>query len=240
MPLILSVETGTDICSVALAQDREIISLIESDQGKNHAQNLGLFMNDIFNESGISAEQLDAVAVGAGPGSYTGLRIGVSIAKGICYANSIPLIAVNSLAGLAVSAIEDYNAEILGDVVFENALLVPMIDARNMEVYTQVFNAKGEALSRTEAKVITPESFAEYGDTPLILFGNGAKKCLPLLSERNTHYVEVAPSARGIVPLALQKFKAEQFEDLAYFEPLYLKNFVGTKSKKNIFREKVK
>ena len=162
MSLILCIETGTDICSVGLARDGELISLRESDQGRDHARQVGVFVDELLSQTGIAPEELDAVAVGKGPGSYTGLRIGVSFAKGLCYGLRIPLVAIGSLDALTEVAKEDYEAGILSVDRWEEACLCPMVDARRMEVYTRVFDAAGTPLSDVSAEVVTAESFAAW------------------------------------------------------------------------------
>ena len=235
MALILSIETGTDICSVALANDGELMALRESDEGRDHARQVGVFVDELLDEMGLQPEDLDAVAVGKGPGSYTGLRIGVSFAKGLCYGIQKPLIAIGSLNALTEVAREDYEAGILDVEGWDDAVLCPMVDARRMEVYTQRFDAEGKALSEVTAEIIDGESFAaeRVSERPFVIFGNGAKKCEEVLS--GAQWVAVAPSARGLVRLAEEAFEAGQFEDIAYFEPFYLKDFVVTTSKKRLF-----
>lgn len=235
MALILCIETGTDICSVAIARDGELISLRESDEGRDHARQVAVFVDELLKENDLRPEELDAVAVGKGPGSYTGLRIGVSFAKGLCYGIQKPLVAIGSLDALTEVAREDYEAGILDIDGWDEAVLCPMVDARRMEVYTQRFTSRGEALSEVSAEVITTESFAveRVSEHPFVIFGNGAKKCEEVLS--GATWVQVAPSARGLVRLAEEAFEKGQFEDLAYFEPFYLKDFVVTTSKKKLF-----
>ncbi len=235
MALILCIETGTDICSVAIARDGELISLRESDEGRDHARQVAVFVDELLKENDLRPEELDAVAVGKGPGSYTGLRIGVSFAKGLCYGIQKPLVAIGSLDALTEVAREDYEAGILDIDGWDEAVLCPMVDARRMEVYTQRFTSRGEALSEVSAEVITTESFAveRISEHPFVIFGNGAKKCEEVLS--GATWVQVAPSARGLVRLAEEAFEKGQFEDLAYFEPFYLKDFVVTTSKKKLF-----
>ena len=202
MSLILCIETGTDICSVGIAKDGELLSLRESDEGRDHARKVGVFVDELLRETGIAPDELDAVAVGKGPGSYTGLRIGVSFAKGLCYGLQKPLIAVGSLDALTEVAREDYEAGILSVSDWDRALLCPMVDARRMEVYAQVFDS-------------------------------GARKCAEVLA--GAEFVEVAPSARGLARLAQQALDEGRTEDIAYFEPFYLKDFVVTTSKKSLF-----
>ncbi len=235
MSLILCIETGTDICSVGIARGGELLSLRESDEGRDHARKVGLFVDELLRETGIAPDELDAVAVGRGPGSYTGLRIGVSFAKGLCYGLGKPLVAVGSLDALAEVAREDYQAGILSVDDWEHALLCPMVDARRMEVYAQVFDSTGAARSEVAAEVVDGESFAAFrrSGRPFVIFGNGARKCAGLLPD--ARFVEVAPSARGLVRLAQWALEAGQTEDVAYFEPFYLKDFVVTTSKKKIF-----
>ncbi|MDE6507905.1 MAG: tRNA (adenosine(37)-N6)-threonylcarbamoyltransferase complex dimerization subunit type 1 TsaB [Alistipes sp.] len=235
MAQILCIETGTDICSAGIARGGELVSLRESDEGRDHARKIGLFVDELLRETGIAPDELDAVAVGKGPGSYTGLRIGVSFAKGLCYGLGIPLVAVGSLDALAEVAREDYKAGILAVDDWDRALLCPMVDARRMEVYAQVFDSSGSPLSDVSAEVVDADSFAAFrsADRPFVIFGSGARKCAGLLS--GARLVDVAPSARGLARLAQQAFDAGRTEDVAYFEPFYLKDFVVTTSKKKIF-----
>ena len=235
MALILSIETGTDICSVALSNDGELMALRESSEGRDHAKNVALFVDELLKETGVQPADLDAIAVGKGPGSYTGLRIGVSFAKGMCYALNIPLIAVGSLDALVQVAREDYDAGILDieDNDWGIATLCPMVDARRMEVYTQLFDTNGVPHSDVSAEIVAPETFADVrANGKLVIFGNGAEKCCEVLSD--ALYISITPSARGIVALAEQAFNKNQFEDIAYFEPFYLKDFLVIPSKKKL------
>ncbi|MBQ5717934.1 MAG: tRNA (adenosine(37)-N6)-threonylcarbamoyltransferase complex dimerization subunit type 1 TsaB [Alistipes sp.] len=235
MALILLIETGTDICSVGIARDGELLSLRESDRGRDHARQVAAFVDEALEEMGLQPEALDAVAVGKGPGSYTGLRIGVSFAKGLCYGIGRPLIAIGSLDALTEVAREDYEAGIVDVERWDEATLCPMVDARRMEVYTQLFNAAGEAVSEVEAKIIDEQSFLNERTSgrPFVIFGNGAAKCSEVL--QGATLIDVAPSARGLARLAEEAFVAQKFEDIAYFEPFYLKDFVVTTSKKKLF-----
>ena len=234
MALILCIETGTDICSVGLVQNGELISLRESDSGRDHAKKVAVFVDEILKQNDIQPEQLDAVAVGEGPGSYTGLRIGVSFAKGLCYGIGKPLIAISSLSALTAVAIEDYKAGILDIERWEDALLCPMIDARRMEVYTQIFDTAGVAQNQVVAEVVTEQSFATEREraAEFVIFGSGAAKCAEVLGAT---LIEVTPSVRGMAALAEQKFQQGEFVDVAYFEPYYLKDFVVTTSRKPLF-----
>ncbi len=208
---------------MALARDGEVVALRESAEGRDHSRLLALFVDELLKESGVEASQLDGVAVSMGPGSYTGLRIGVSLAKGLCYGVNIPLIGVGSLEALVAMA--------RSCGVDEGATLCPMIDARRMEVYTQIFSNGG--VTEVEAKVIDEESFAECREGAFVIFGDGAAKCREALPW--AEFVEVSPSARGVAIVAEEKLKRGETEDVAYFEPFYLKDVVITKSKKRYF-----
>lgn len=236
MSLILCIETGTDVCSLALARGGELVALRES-SGRDHARQVALYADELMRETGIGPRDLDAVAVGQGPGSYTGLRIGVSFTKGMCYALGIPLVAVGSLMSLAAVAREQYMAGKLDIADWNNTRLCPMIDARRMEVYAQVFGADISPLTEVTAEIITPESFSGFIAPPreLLIFGNGAEKCLGVLPAKGVRMLDITPSARGLCAEAQRKLSAGQTEDIAYFEPLYLKDFVVTTSQKKIF-----
>ena len=233
MALILAIETGTDICSVALVRDGELVALRESDEERNHAKKIAVFVDELLRECNVAADELDAVAVSKGPGSYTGLRIGVSFAKGLCYGQNIPLVAVGSLDSLVEVAREDFEAGIVDVENWDKAILCPMIDARRMEVYTRLFDTEGVAQSEVEAKIIDAESFAEERkDNPFVIFGSGAKKCEEVLE--GATLIDVVPSARGMARLAEQAFAEGKTEDVAYFEPFYLKDFVVGTAKKSL------
>jgi tRNA threonylcarbamoyladenosine biosynthesis protein TsaB len=226
MALILCIETGTDVCSVALMRDGAVVALREGD-GQDHARALAVYIDEVLREAGAAPRDLDAVAVGRGPGSYTGLRIGAATAKGLCYGLGIPLVAVGSLDALARVAIADHGAGFAAD-----ALLCPMIDARRMEVYAQIFDAAGRPLSPVGAHVIDAGSLGEWRQTgrEMVIFGNGAAKCASVLPW--ARLVDVSSSARGLAPAAEESLSARLVEDVAYFEPLYLKDFVATTPKK--------
>lgn len=233
MSLILCIETGTDICSVGLARDGELISLRESAEGRDHAKKVGVFVDELLREMDVMPDELDAVAVGKGPGSYTGLRIGVSFAKGLCYGLQIPLIAVGSLDAMTEVACEDFEAGILGVESLDDKWLCPMVDARRMEVYAQVFSSLGVAQCDVRAEVVGEESFSEWRkERKMVIFGNGAAKCREVLPD--AIYVNVTPSARGLARLAEERLKAGEVEDIAYFEPFYLKDFIVIPSKKKL------
>ncbi|MEG1622041.1 MAG: tRNA (adenosine(37)-N6)-threonylcarbamoyltransferase complex dimerization subunit type 1 TsaB [Alistipes sp.] len=234
MSKILCIETGTDICSVGIAENGQLLALKESRQGHQHAQDIGEFVVEVLAETKLTVADMDAVAVSKGPGSYTGLRIGVSFAKGLCYGQQKPLVAINSLATLTELALEALRTGTAKVENWEQGTLCPMIDARRMEVYTQLFDAQGGVRSEIEAKVIDVDSFADgRAQKPFILFGDGAQKCMELLPD--AVLIDVKPSARGLVRLAQQALNEGHTEDIAYFEPLYLKDFVVTTSKKKLF-----
>ncbi|AWA29551.1 tRNA (adenosine(37)-N6)-threonylcarbamoyltransferase complex dimerization subunit type 1 TsaB [Flavobacterium magnum] len=219
MAYILNIETATKNCSVALAKDGILVLHREvADQDYSHAEKLHLFIDELLREAGIAYAALDAIAVSQGPGSYTGLRIGVSAAKGLCYALDIPLMAVDTLQVLALGL---RNLSLPG-----NARIIPMIDARRMEVYSAVFNAEFEKIREVRAEVITPESFQEWGG-PIYVVGDCAEKCKPVLASDAIIFVEdvVFPSAIDMCGLSYESHKKSDTVDVAYFEPYYLKDF---------------
>lgn len=236
MALILNIETSTEVCSVSIATNGQLLYKKESSEGFNHSKMLTVFINELFKENSLSPESLDAVAVSKGPGSYTGLRIGVSVAKGLCYALNIPLISVNSLEALGSFAalnINKYGLEVKDD----NILICPLIDARRMEVYTALYNLKGEEIKPVTAEIIDKDFLAEMLDRNKILFfGNGAEKCKSVLTHRNAVFMgPKTNSAEYMQNIAEDKFRKKEFEDVAYFEPFYLKNFVATVPRNKIF-----
>jgi len=224
MALILSIETATEVCSVALHDDGALVDFKDWPEPNAHATQLGLLVRDLMQRSGYAFSDLDAVAVSEGPGSYTGLRIGTSLAKGICYAAELPLISISTLQAIALGS----RINVTGD-----EHIVSMIDARRMEVYCQSFGQSLVPASQVEAVVVDGESFAhllEKGKTYFV--GNGAAKCRPVLTHTNAVFPpEVLCSAVHMGTLAAEKFKAETFEDLAGFTPLYLKEFIAKKAK---------
>lgn len=236
MALILNIETATEVCSVSLAENGALVQKKESAEGMNHSRLLTVFIDALFAETKISLKKLDAVAVSKGPGSYTGLRIGVSVAKGLCYALEIPLISVNSLESMGIYAALNFTQ--FSEVKPENEpLFCPMIDARRMEVYTALYNTKGEEIKPISAEVIT-EGFLqpELEKHPVLFFGNGAAKCKNVLTHPNAIFAgPETTSAVFMQPLSEEKFQLQQFEDVAYFEPFYLKNFVATIPKNKVF-----
>jgi tRNA threonylcarbamoyladenosine biosynthesis protein TsaB len=220
-PIILHIETGTAVCSVALSHGESLLSLRENTEGMLHAKLLAVFIEEIFREQQIGVSQLDAISVSEGPGSYTGLRVGVSTAKGLCFGAHKPLIAVGSLQSLAMLAI---NRQLLPA---PETCIIPMIDARRMEVYTAQFNHKGEQMSAIEAKVIDAASFIELLEKqPVVFTGDGAEKCKTVITHPHAHFVPLQASAAGMILPALKAFAQQQFVDTAYFEPFYLKDFI--------------
>jgi tRNA threonylcarbamoyladenosine biosynthesis protein TsaB len=216
---ILNIETATRNCSVSLAKSGKTIAYKEiADQGYTHAENLHVFIEEVLATASIKINDLNAVAVSCGPGSYTGLRIGVSAAKGLCYALKIPLIAVDTLNILAEK------------VTHKNGLIIPMIDARRMEVYSAVFDENKNQIRTTQAEILTENSFSEYQET-IYFVGDSTEKAKTILNKPNFVFLDniVFPSARDISSLAYEKYIQNHFEDVAYFEPFYLKDFLITK-----------
>ncbi|MGM9479258.1 tRNA (adenosine(37)-N6)-threonylcarbamoyltransferase complex dimerization subunit type 1 TsaB [Pedobacter sp. GSP4] len=226
MAKILQIETATAVCSVALSVDGKTVSLKEESGQNLHASNLTLFIEDVIKSAGLSYSDLDAIAVSKGPGSYTGLRIGVSTAKGLCYALDKPLIAIETLKMMA--------AGFLTENPDYSALVCPMIDARRMEVYTSVFDTALTVLAPTTAKIIDETSFADLLSQQNITFlGDGAAKCAEVLAHQHAIFNAANFNSAGYMSqLANKAFYESDFEDVAYFEPFYLKDFVVTQSKK--------
>lgn len=238
MPIILDIETSSEVCSVAIARDGKLIMEKESVEGLNHSKLLSVFVSEIFKESGMDIKSIDAVAVSKGPGSYTGLRIGVSLAKGLCYALDKPLISVGTLDSLANHTIENLNQYISGINIEKDLLFCPMLDARRMEVYTSLYNHKGEQLEPVTAKIIDSSSFKDYfGKYSILFFGNGSLKCQSLITHPKALFRgPLKTSARYMLKLAEEKFKLNEFEDVAYFEPFYLKDFLATVPGKKVIK----
>lgn len=222
MAYILNIETATKNCSVAIAKDGVVLICKEiAEEGYSHAERLHVFIEESLKEVGITYQDLSAVAVSQGPGSYTGLRIGVSAAKGLCYALSVPLIAVDTLQSLAAQAHAT------------DGLIIPMIDARRMEVYSAVFSSKLVSQRATMAEVITEDSFNNL-DEKVYFVGDCNEKCKTVLSKNNFTFLDTIkyPSAREMGKLSFEKYKISDTVDVAYFEPFYLKDFMITTSKK--------
>lgn len=216
MNYILNIETATKNCSVSLARNGEIILWKEiAEEGYSHAEKLHVFIEEIIKESQLNIKDLTAVAVSKGPGSYTGLRIGVSTAKGLCYALGIPLISVDTLAVLAQAVTQN------------NGLIVPMIDARRMEVYSAVFDQNHQKIKDVQAEILTEKSYSDVTET-IYIVGDCQEKCQTVLTRSNFVFLPeiIFPSAQEMSALSYAKFEQKDFEDVAYFEPFYLKDFM--------------
>ncbi len=233
MARILHIETTTYTCSVALSIGDEFISLQESHIDKSHASLLTVFIEELFRKTDIPASGLDAVSVSMGPGSYTGLRIGVSVAKGLAYSLGIPMIAVPTLKAMALGFLKELEIDKNGDHTF---LLCPMIDARRMEVYLSMFDSKLETIRDTAALIVDENSFKkELESGKLYFFGTGAQKCESLINHKNSYFSpDFLNSSKDLIPLAYNQYKRKEFVDLAYFEPYYLKDFIATTPKNKI------
>ncbi len=232
MPYILSIETATEVCSVAVSNENQVLFYKEETKGPSHAVLLGQFVNEAIEELRKANIKLDAVAVSCGPGSYTGLRIGVSEAKGLCYGLSIPLIAINTLKIMAHGVLKQNNTG-------KDALLCPMIDARRMEVYDTVYNSSLQELRAVSADIIDENSFSEFlTDKQIVFSGNGAEKCKTVLHHPNAEFLDdIYPKATDMVELAEESFNKKEFVDVAYFEPFYLKEFVATTPKNKVLSD---
>lgn len=227
MSCILHIETATDACSVAVSQDGALIFQQAEMQGPSAAQRLGGMVDEALSFTDNHAIPFDAVAVSKGPGSYTGLRIGVSMAKGVCYARNLPLIALSTLEVMCVPVL------LVNDELPDDSLLCPMIDARRMEVYTSLYTRGLEQRMPVTPLVIDSNSFAEQLDShPIYFFGNGSAKCEEVIRHPNAHFIpNIVPLAKWMSPLAEKAYARAQFVDVAYFEPFYLKEFVAIKKK---------
>lgn len=224
MALILNIETATKNCSVSLSDKGNIVNYREiAEQGYSHAEKLHVFIEEVLLEASVQFSDLKAVAVSQGPGSYTGLRIGVSAAKGLCYALNIPMIALDTLSVLA------------HQIQVKQGLIIPMIDARRMEVYSAIFDSQYQKIMETQAEIITEESFNAYDET-IYFLGDSTTKCKEVLKRSNYIFMEeiVYPSSKDMAKLSYEKYQENDFVDVAYFEPLYLKDFVATTPKSKL------
>ena len=230
MSCILNIETSTDVCSVAISDSGQVIFNKEDHSGPNHAVKLGVYVDEALDFLDSHGLPLEAVAVSCGPGSYTGLRIGVSMAKGICYGRGVKLIAVPTLELMAVPVLLGEHPE------DEDALIVPMLDARRMEVYAEVLDRALKVVRPIQADIVDADTYKEYLDQHHVyFFGNGAAKCMETINHPNAHLVEgIEPLAKNMAPLAEKRFAEGKFEDVAYFVPFYLKDFVAKMPKKLI------
>ena len=226
MTYILNIETSTTNCSVSLSKEGETLVLKEvNDANYSHAEKLHVFIDDVLKEAEIKTTDLNAIAVSKGPGSYTGLRIGVSASKGLCYALDIPLISISTLEALSQQVVVD-----------DKGLIIPMLDARRMEVYSAIFNHDFEEVRETKAEIIEEHSFKSYLDNQKVYFvGNGVEKTKTLIAHDNAIFIEgKLPSANEMSVLAFNKYKKNDIEDVAYFEPYYLKDFIALKPKSKV------
>lgn len=219
MPLILSLETATTNCSVALASDGKVVASRSINSGYSHSEKINVFIQEVIGDAGVTLKQLHAIAVSSGPGSYTGLRIGISTAKGLCYALDIPLISVNTLDAMAQ-----------GITAGKDELIVPMIDARRMEVYSAVYDAQKKRLSEPAAIIVDEHYYSNFrSEKKLVLAGDGADKCQALFQNESSIIIQTSfvPQAEFMAELAEQKFQNSDIENVALFEPFYLKEFVA-------------
>ena len=228
MSCILNIETSTDVCSVAISDNGQVLFNKEDHSGPNHAVKLGVYVDEALSFIDAHGIPLEAVAVSCGPGSYTGLRIGVSMAKGICYGRDVKLISIPTLELMAVPVL-------LGEhPTEEDALIVPMLDARRMEVYAKVMDRALKEVRPIQADIVDADTYKEYLDRGTVyFFGNGAEKCMEVINHPNARLVKgIEPLAKNMAPLAEKRFVEGKFEDVAYFVPFYLKDFVAKMPKK--------
>lgn len=227
MPRLLLIETSTSLCSTALAEDGRIVCSRRSTEPRAHASLTAVFVKEMLEESGWTVRELDAVAVSAGPGSYTGLRVGSSTAKGLCFGGQVPLIAVSTLDILARQAIEAGLPE-------GCKAILPMVDARRMEVYTAVYSPEGARLTDISPVILDENSFADlFASGPVTVIGDAAEKFAPLRATADgSVFIQCCPEASAMLVPAMRKYEKKEFEDTAYFEPFYLKQFIATTPKK--------
>ena len=250
MERLILIETSTALCSVALAEEGVITAYKESSAPKAHASLTAVFIQEMLNERGLTLADCDAVCVSKGPGSYTGLRVGVSTAKGLCFGSGKPLLAVGTLDTLVAQAFSSAETEANVELQSRYRYIIPMIDARRMEVYAAVFGAPATdaiqtepavsqtytQLTETAPAIIDETSFAEYLEHgPCLFIGDGAGKCADVITHPNAHFIQCQPKASSMLAPAMEAYKEKRFEDVAYFEPFYLKEFVATVSKKKLF-----
>lgn len=224
MSIILNIETATPVCSIALSDNNQILALRETSEKNSHSQVVAVFIDEMLKDCGLKPADLDAVAVSKGPGSYTGLRIGVSTAKGICYALGKPLISVGTLKAMALGMAQKFNNP--GNLP---VLFAPMIDARRMEVYTALYDQNLMVVKEVYAAIVDNDTFSDLIGSHIICFaGDGAEKCRETLNHPNFRLLDdFTASAAYMKDFSAEKFNAGQFEDTAYFEPYYLKDFVA-------------
>lgn len=242
MSFILCIETATEICSVAVSTPNNILALCQSQEKNTHSSQLTILIEKAITLAKITLKQLDAIAISKGPGSYTGLRVGVSMGKGLCYALDKPLIGVPTLQSLVHNLlfVDDktgaVNQQLKGKPFPPNAIFIPMLDARRMEVYCAGYDLNGNEIKTTEAKIIDHTAFAEeLNNGPVYFMGNGSIKCKEVITHPNAFFIDdIDCSASGMAMLAAKAYENNKTEDVAYFEPFYLKDFVGTTAKKKV------
>ena len=242
---LILIETSTALCSVALAENGQITAYRESSAPKAHASLTAVFVQEVLEERGLKLSDCNAVCVSMGPGSYTGLRVGVSTAKGLCFGSGLALLAAGTLDTLVAQArssispqTPEPSADESGEAgrTFDWKFIIPMIDARRMEVYSAVFTPDGKQITETSPVIVDENSFSEYLEQgPCLFIGDGAGKCADVISHQNAHFRQCNPKASAMLEPAMAAYKEKQFEDVAYFEPFYLKEFVATVSKKKLF-----
>ena len=243
MEKIILIETSTALCSVALAEDGAVTAYRESSAPKAHASLTAVFVQEVLAERGVTLADCDAVCVSMGPGSYTGLRVGVSTAKGLCFGSGKPLLAVGTLNTLVAQSFSPAEAEAIVEprsglypsAAGENdgyRYIVPMIDARRMEVYAAVFE-NGKQITETAPAIIDENSYAEYLEQgPVLFIGDGAGKCADVIKHTNAHFCQCHPKASAMLQPAIEAYRMQDFKDVAYFEPFYLKEFIAGTPKK--------
>lgn len=232
MSKILNIDTATDVCTVAISENSTIRSFRDSADNRSHSTLLAVYIDEVLKESNLSVSELDAIAISMGPGSYTGLRIGVSAAKGLCYGSGKPLIAVSTLQAMCYGIGNSF----LQDKGLTDFYFAPMLDARRMEVYTAVYHKNFEVKQEVNACILDENTFRKFLDEkPVVFFGSGAQKFKEIVNHEHAIFMdEYRHSARYMFPIAEMKFANENLEEVAYFEPFYLKDFVTTTPKKNI------
>ncbi len=229
MGRILNIETSTEICSVSVSESGKCVAYRESGADRSHSTILGSFIKDVFEELEYGPREIDAVAISSGPGSYTGLRIGVSTAKGLCLGATIPLIAVDTLKIMTLAAMQNFSS------IDNDTLIIPMIDAKRQEVYTAVFNEQFDKISTTQALILEKNSFEKYTGKNLIICGNGAEKARKILNSENTTYIDnIYPSAQIMGNFSEIAYNKSDFVDVIWFEPFYLKDFIATTPKNKV------
>ncbi len=240
MERIILIETSTALCSTAMVEDGKIVCYRESSENRAHASLTAVFVDEMLKERGCALNECSAVCISEGPGSYTGLRVGVSTAKGLCFGAGIPLLSVGTLEILVNQALQKHAPDGFQRERDDDKLafkyIVPMIDARRMEVYTAIFEGNGTRVTDTEAKIIDGDSFSDILAEGSVLFiGDGAAKCTDTLTHPNAHFIQTCPKASAMLEPAERELSERHFRDVAYVEPFYLKEFVATTSKKHLF-----